>query len=549
MKLLNSIFLNPIFSTLFSISACGLIGLYLGGIKVFKINIGITGVLFAGIILSYFGIKFDEPLVHFIREFGLVLFVYAVGMQVGGGFFSAFKKNGLIFNLFALSIVILNIVIVLLTKHFSSVDPATATGLYCGAVTNTPALASAQATATSLNMGDLLDKISSAYALAYPGAIFALVITMITLKFIFSKEYEEEISKVNFSSKPKIVNHTILVENKNLNEIKIKDIPAIDDLRIVVTRIKKGESITLASPDTQINTGDMILAVGEEINVDEFSKIVGSKTDFDLKKESQKIINTRAVVTNRNIVGKKIFETKIPSYGVIVTRASRADIEFIVSDDYTIQFGDNIVIVGDEDNVKKAVSFIGNSPKDLNHPDLVPIFIGIIVGIIIGIIPIHIPFVNGRLKLGLAGGQLISAIIFANIGNVGRISWYIPPAGNLMLRELGIIMFLSAIGLKSGHSFFDTLINGNGLILMLYGFMISIIPIFIAGYILKKVYKIHYLTICGVLSGSMTDPPAIAFANSISDSNLASISYATVYPLTMFLRIISAQILFVLFYG
>ncbi|MGC8729040.1 MAG: putative transporter [Elusimicrobiales bacterium] len=549
MELINSIFLNPIFSTLFAIAACGVIGLYIGSIKLFKINIGITGVLFAGIVLSYLGIKFDENLIHFIREFGLVLFVYAVGMQVGGGFFSAFKKNGLRFNIFALTVIALNLIIVLLIKYLANIDPSLITGLYCGAVTNTPALASAQATASSLGKNFILDNISSSYAIAYPGAIFSLVISMIILKTVFKNDYEEDMNKTVVSDKPKILNVTVSVENKNINNIKIKDIPAIDDLKIVVTRVKRGGDVFLAHPDTEIKLNDLILAVGEEKNIEEFIKIVGSKSDVDLKSQSQKIIHTRAVVTNKSIIGKKIYETKIPSYGVIITRASRADVEFIVSDDYTIQFGDNIVIVGDEDNVKKAVNFIGNSPKDLNHPELVPIFIGMIVGIIIGIIPIHLPFVNGTLKLGLAGGQLISAIIFANLGNIGRISWYIPPASNLMLRELGIIMFLAAVGLKSGHSFFDTIINGNGLVLVFYGLLVSFIPVFIVGYVLKKIYKIHYLTICGLLSGSMTDPPALAFANSISDSNLPSISYATVYPLTMFLRIISAQILILFFYG
>ncbi|MEF3279615.1 MAG: putative transporter [Elusimicrobiota bacterium] len=545
---LKSIISNNIISTLFAISLTGLIGLLIGNLKIFNVNIGITGVLFAGIILSQIGIVFDETYINFLREFGLVLFVYAVGMQVGNGFFSSFKKNGIFLNISAILIILGNILMLFLVKKIFNIDNPSLLGIYCGATTNTPALATAQSAASSLSLL-ISDKISSAYAITYPGAILSLITSMLILKFFFKKEYEQDISRSFSSDKPKIINITAIVENKNLNNIYIKDIPAIDELKIVITRIKKTTGIVVAHPETKINVGDIVLCVGEEKNLEEFIKIIGSKSDIDIRKQSEKIINTRAVVTNKNLIGKKIFETKIPSYGVVITRVSRSDIEFVVSDDYTIQFGDNISIVGEEDNVLKATKFIGNSPKDLNHPDLIPIFIGVISGVFIGMIPIHIPFVSQSVKLGLAGGQLLSAIIFSNLGNIGKISWYIPPASNLMLRELGIIIFLSAVGLKSGNSFFQTILSGNGFIIILSGIIVSIIPIIIAGIIIKKFYKINYLTICGLLSGAMTDPPALAYANSLSDSNLSSISYATVYPMTMFLRIISAQMLVFILYG
>lgn len=541
---------NQILLTLLIISLTGLIGLYIGSFKIFKINIGITGVLFAGIILSYTGIKLNEEILHFIREFGLVLFIYAVGIQVGQGFFSSFRKNGLFYNLFTFIIVSLNVAITLLISFFSKIDKSVIIGMYCGGVTNTPALASAQATAATLNHPEIINNISSGYALTYPGTILSLVLSIILIRVLFKDECNRDIE---FASQPKdrskITNITVKVENKNLDNTKIKDIPAIDDLNIVVSRIKKGNQIRVAHPDDTINTGDLILAVGEEDNLNKFIKIVGSKSEENLKETGGKIIHTRVVVTKKDLIGKKISETKIPSYNVVITRVSRADREFIISDDYVIQLGDNIVMVGEEDDIKKAISLLGNSPKDLNYTDLVPIFIGIIAGIIIGAIPFKLPFITQSLKLGIAGGLLISAIIFANIGNIGKISWYIPPQSTILLRELGIIMFLAAVGLKSGKNFFEMLLSTEGLKIIALGLMISFIPIFMMGVILKKKYKLNYLTISGILSGSMTDPPALAFANSLADSNLPTMAYATVYPLTMFLRIISAQILVLIFYG
>ncbi len=546
---LKSIFSNDIISTLFSLSLTILVGLFIGSIKIFKINIGITGVLFAGLGLSYLGVSFNEVFINFIRDFGLVLFVYAVGIQVGNGFFSAFKKNGLVFNLAALFIIIGNIIMVLFIKKILRFDGLTSIGIYCGSVTNTPALAASQEIVSTISVASL-NIISAAYALTYPGAIVSLVLTMIILKNIFRKEYEEEITKISEQKEAtKIINVSARIENKNLDNIMLKDIPAIDELKIVITRIKKADGIYVAQPETKLNIGDIVLCVGEEKNIDEFVKIIGSMVDFDFKKQSEKIINTRAIVTNKNLVGKKISETKIPSYRVVITRVSRSDVEFIVSNDYEIQLGDNLVIVGEEENVLKVIKFIGNSPKDLNHPNLIPIFIGIILGIILGILPLYLPFISKPLKLGLAGGTLIAAIILSNTGNIGKISWYIPPAANLMLREIGIVMFLAAVGLKSGASFFKMFSTYNGLIIIISGFFVSITPITIAGYILKKYYKLHYLTICGLLSGAMTDPPALAYANSIADSNLQSIAYSTVYPFTMFMRIVSAQILVFILYG
>lgn len=546
MEFFKELLNNPIISTLLAISLTGFLGLLIGDIKIGGIKLGIAGTLFSGIILSYLGLKYSQEAIHFLREFGLILFVYSIGMQVGSGFFSSFKKNGFFLNLAAFFVVLGNIIIALLVKYFFINEPAKVVGLYCGAVTNTPSLASAQGALSSLNLSQDIETLSSSYAIAYPGAIFAIIVAMILLKRIFKIELSN-ISQP--TQKDEIENRPILVENKNLNEISINEIPAIDDLNIIITRIKRGNEIFLALADTKIKEGDIILAVGKKNNLDEFEKIVGRRVNVDLKKESTRIINTRVIVTNKSIVGKRISETKIPSYGVVVTRVSRSDVEFLASDDYEINFADQLVIVGDEDNVKRASQYIGNSPKELNHPDLVPIFIGIIVGIIIGNIPFTIPFITKPVKLGLAGGLLVSAIFFSNLRHIGRISWYIPPAANIMLREFGIVIFLSCVGLKSGSNFFSVLLQKEGLYLILLGFIMSFLPVFVIGLILIKFYRQNYLGVCGLMSGSMTDPPALAWAQKLSETNLVSMYYASVYPFTMFLRIISSQILIFLFYG
>ncbi|GAB4033055.1 MAG: putative transporter [Elusimicrobiota bacterium] len=533
-----------------SLSLTGALGLFLGGIKILKINFGIAGVLFAGIILSYLGLHPSEKILEFVREFGLILFVYAVGTQVGPGFFSSFKKDGLKLNVMATGIILFGIALTILIAKLFSIGMPSAIGMYTGAVTNTPALAAAQQTIINTQSADRVNDISVGYALAYPGAIMAIILTLILLRVIFRKEAEADMeSLLKTPASSNIENYSIRVENKNLDSMKIKDIPAIDSFNIVVSRICKGNSVSVAHEEDSISIGDIILAVGTRENLEQFMKIVGSPAETDLRRISSKIIHSRVIVSRKNVIGKTLAESGIYSHNVIATRVSRADVEFIINDDYLIQYGDNIVLVGDESDIKKASALLGNSPKDLNHPQLIPVFIGIIAGIIIGSIPLSIPGFSQPLKLGLAGGPLIAAIFFSYRQSIGPISWYMPPAGNLMLREIGIVLFLASVGLKSGESFFSMLIYGEGLKIAALAFLISFIPVMAIGTFMKIKYRINYLSLCGALSGSMTDPPALAFSNSLSPSNAASMSYASVYPWVMFLRIISAQILVLFFPG
>ncbi len=534
--------------TVLSLALTGAIGLFIGGIKVFKINFGIAGVLFAGIILSYLGLNPNEKILEFVREFGLILFVYAVGTQVGPGFFSSFKRDGLKFNVMATAIIILGIFLAVIISKIFGLSMPLSIGMYTGAVTNTPSLASAQQAIVNTPFVDKLNDISVGYALAYPGAIIAIIINFILIRLIFKKESQSDIENLVKTSKTSnIENYSIKVENKNLDGIKIKDIPAINTFNIAISRICKNGNLFVAHEDDIVNLGDIVLAVGTKENLEQFMKIVGTISNMDLRKMPSRIIHTRVIVSRKQVIGKTLEESGIYSHNVIATRASRADVEFIIGDDYRFQYGDNIVLVGEEVDVKKASGLLGNSPKDLNHPQLVPLFIGIITGVIIGSIPFHIPGFSHPIKIGLAGGPLLAAIFFSYRQSIGTISWYMPPAGNLMLREIGIVLFLASVGLKSGERFFSMLIYGSGLKIVTLSFIISFVPIFLSGIFMKIKFKSNYLSLCGALAGSMTDPPALAFANSLSSSNLASMSYASVYPWVMFLRIISAQILVLYF--
>ena len=536
--------------SVFIITLVGAAGLAFGNIKFFGINLGIAGVLFAGIVFAHFGVNVNKETLEFLREFGLILFVYAIGTQVGPGFFSSFRKEGIRLNLLAAAVVLGGAALSLLLARLAGIDIPTAVGMYSGAVTNTPAMAAAQQTINGINP-DLANNTSVGYALAYPGAILGIILTMIFIKAVFKSQVTEDIKRVpEARGESEFANTSIKVENKNLDGLKIKDIPAINELGVVVSRIYHDGKMAVAHDESGIRTGDILLAVGRPENVKKFMLVVGSQSDMDLKKVPSRILHSRVIVTRKDVIGKTLEEVKLESqYDVIATRASRADVEFIVSDNYVLQFADNIVIVGEEASVAKAAAMLGNSPKDLNHPQLIPAFIGIGLGVVLGSIPFAVPGLSTPIKLGLAGGPLIMAIVLSYIQTIGPLNWYMPPAGNLMLRELGIVLFLSCVGLKAGGRFMETLVSGNGVTVMLLSFVISVAPLLIVGIFAKLKYKINYMSLCGVLAGSMTDPPALAFANSMAGSNLPAMSYATVYPLVMIMRVISAQVMVSLFMG
>ncbi|MDA8244786.1 MAG: putative transporter [Elusimicrobia bacterium] len=522
-------------------------GLALGNIKVFGINLGIAGVLFSGILAGHVGLAINPEIMEFLRDFGLILFVYSIGTQVGPGFFSSFRKQGIQLNLLAAGAVLGGVAVTLAVAKFAGFNIATAVGMYAGAVTNTPSLAAAQQTLGAVNP-EAANSASVGYALAYPGAILGIIAAMLLIRRIFKEQAARDMLLVHSDKAASaLINASITVENKNLEGLQVKDIPAISELGVVVSRTYHAGLLGVAHDDTVIHLGDVLLAVGLAENIRKFTVVVGSGSGMDLKKMPSRIIHSRVIVTHKEVIGKTLEELGLEArYDVLATRVARADVEFLVSDTYVLQFADNLVLVGEEASVAKAAETLGNSPKDLNHPQLIPAFIGIAAGVLLGTIPLTIPGLSGTVKLGLAGGPLIMAILLSYVQHIGPLNWYLPPAGNLMLRELGIVLFLSCVGLKAGGKFFETLLNGNGMYIVLFSFLITVLPLLIVGIFAKARLKLNYVSLCGMLAGSMTDPPALAFANSLSSSNLSAMSYATVYPLVMILRVLSAQVMVML---
>lgn len=536
--------------TVFVMMMVAAAGLAIGNIKVFGINLGIAGVLFSGILFGHFGFAVDHDTLEFLRDFGLILFVYSIGTQVGPGFFSAFRREGIKLNLMASAVVLGGVAVTIAVAKLAGYDIPTAVGMYSGAVTNTPSLAAAQQTLEAIKP-EAVNSVSVGYALAYPGAIMGIILTMLLLRAVFRRQAEADMSAPDeHKTGSEISNLSVKVENRNLDGLRIKDIPAIDEIGVVVSRICRDGALSVAHDDTVVRTGDTLLAVGREDAVRKFMLVVGTKSDLDLKKMPSRIIHSRVIVTRKDVIGKTLEEANLEAqYDVAATRVARADVEFLVSDSYVLQFADNLVLVGEESSVAKAAAFLGNSVKDLNHPQLIPAFIGIAAGVLLGSIPIAIPGLSAPVKLGLAGGPLIMAIVLSYVQHIGPLNWYLPPAGNLMLRELGIVLFLACVGLKAGGSFFEILLHGGGLYIMLLAFLITVVPILVVGVFAKGRLGVNYLSLCGALAGSMTDPPALAFANSMAPSSRSAMAYATVYPLVMILRVISAQVLVLYFMG
>jgi len=526
-------------------------GLALGEIPFFKIKLGIAGVLFSGLAFGHFGVTIDPHIMHFLREFGLILFVYAIGLQVGPGFVNSFLQNGITLNIMAASIVILGAVITVLISYFGGIEIPVAVGLFSGATTNTPSLAAAQEILSGMPTIDseTLKHPGLGYAVAYPFGIIGIILTMLLTKFFFKVNVDTSASSFAKTQKQN-ANHPIWVdlkiENANLDGLTVDQVHFFESMEVVVTRILHDGEVQIVNHLTQLNTGDSIRLVGERKKLEELKMLVGSESEVNLKEISANIYSKRFVVTNKEAVGKTVgaFRT---FYGVTIPRIHRPEIELTPTGSENIQFGDEIHVVGSEESLKQVETVLGNSLEKLNHPQIVPIFIGITLGVILGSWPFFVPGIPSAIKLGLAGGPLIIAIILSRIGNWGTMTWHLPKSSNIILKDMGIVLFLGCVGLHSGDQFVNTLVNGDGFYWMGCAIAITLLPLLIVAFVAKGIYKINYLSVCGLLAGSMTDPPALAFANSLSSSSAVSIAYATVYPLVMILRIISAQLIILLF--
>lgn len=531
------------------ISLVAMAGLALGAIKFRGLGLGIAGVLFAGLAFGHFNLHINEHILHFAREFGLILFVYTIGVQVGPGFFSSLKKQGLKLNLMATTIVLGGSFLTILLWKLFMTPPhlAAAVGLLAGATTNTPSLAAAQqALADHPKITPELRVLpGQAYAVAYPFGILGIILTMLLVKWIFRVNLDKETAQLKSASdaEPPLQNANIEIHNPNLHGIALKNIPLLSTTSVVISRVYRDGKSELAKPDTTLSVGDVIHAVGVATAVADLKILVGKESKLDLRHLPSDISAQRILVSKGNLVNKTLGELAIPArFGVNVTRITRAGIDLPVTLSSRLQAGDFVTIVGDKTSIANVASELGNSSKQLSHPQLIGVFLGIALGVLVGSIPVVIPGLPAPLKLGLAAGPMIVAILLSYIRRIGPIVWYMPSSANLMVRELGIVLFMACVGLKGGAGFIDT-IKANGTQWMLMGAAITITPLLIIGLVGRGLFRLNYHTLCGLLAGSMTDPPALAFAQNITGSDAATVSYATVYPLTMLLRVFSTQII------
>lgn len=535
------------------------IGVYLGKIKVGGISIGVTFVLFAGIAAGHIGFTAPANILSFLQEFGLILFVFMIGLQVGPGFFESFRKGGITLNLLSTVMVLLNVGVMFACYYifFDTSDPKNLpmmVGTLYGAVTNTPGLGAANETLYSIFSKGEVPQIASGYACAYPLGVLGIIGATIAIKYIFGiklDKEEEELTKEeeeNDSVKPHFMD--IEVTNSYLEGKTLAQVHNFLNRDFVCSRILHEGHVSIPNGSTVFHIGDKLFVVCAENDAEAIIAFIGPVINIDWKKQDEPMVSKRILVTRSAINGKTLGQMHFSSaYGVNVTRVTRQGMDLFASPSLSLQVGDRIMVVGPEDAVNRVAAVMGNSIKRLDAPNIATIFVGIFIGILFGSIPIALPGIPVPLKLGIAGGPLIIAILIGRYGYKVHLVTYTTTSANMMLREIGLMMFLASVGIKAGDGFLETVIQGDGLKYVYTGFFITIIPIFIIGIIARKKYKFNYFTIMGMIAGTYTDPPALAYANSICSKEAPAVGYSTVYPLSMFLRIFTAQIIVLFFCG
>ncbi len=534
------------------------VGVYLGKIKIFGISLGVTFVLFAGIVAGHIGFTAPTDILTFVQDFGLILFVFMIGLQVGPGFFESFGTAGVKLNGLATTAILLNIA-VMFACYFIFFDTSDKTslpmmvGTLYGAVTNTPGLGAANE-ALSTVFGSDAPPIASAYACAYPLGVLGIIGATILIRYICKVKLEKEEQALaeeegnNVAKKPYKMH--LEVTNKYLEGKTLLQVHDFLNRDFVVSRIVHDGELSIPNRDTIFHLGDQMLIVCAEADQEAITAFIGPKLDIDFEQQDQPLVSKRILVTNPAINGKTLASMHFSSvHGVNVTRLTRHGMDLFASASLPLQVGDRIMVVGPEDAVDRVANKMGNSVRRLDAPNIATIFVGIFLGLLFGSLPIAIPGMPVPLKLGLAGGPLIIAILIGRYGYKIKLVTYTSTSANMMLREIGLVLFLASVGIKAGASFFETVVQGNGLYYVLTGFLITVIPILIVGPIARLKFKFNYFTIAGMVAGSYTDPPALAYANSICSKDAPALGYSTVYPLSMFLRILTAQLVVLFFCG
>ena len=534
------------------------IGVYLGKIKIGGISLGVTFVLFAGIVAGHFGFTAPIPTLTFVQDFGLILFVFMIGLQVGPGFFSSFKEGGVTLNLMAVSTILLNILVMFACYYafFNTSDPRNLPmmiGTLYGAVTNTPGLGAAQEALSSI-MGANAPAIANGYACAYPLGVIGIIGATIAVRYICRVKLQKEEEALNSkeddaTSKPHMMH--LIVMNEFLAGHTILEIHDFLKRDFICSRILRDGELIIPKSSTTLEMNDRIFIVCPEADATAVQAFIGRETvvpEFAEQEKTKQMISRRIVITRPEINGKTPAKLHFSSvYGVNVTRVTRQGMEIFARPDLPLQVGDKVMVVGDKVSVGRISSVLGNMEKRLDTPNIATIFVGIILGLLFGSMPFAIPGIPVPLKLGLAGGPLIIAILIGRYGYKMKLVTYTTTSANLMLREIGLVLFLSSVGIKAGADFVNTVVEGDGLLYVGCGFLITVIPLLITGTIARKVYNFNYFTIMGMMAGACTDPPALAFANATCSKDAPSIGYSTVYPLSMFLRIFTAQLIVLFF--
>lgn len=534
-------------------------GIFLGKLKIFGVSLGVTFVLFIGILLGHFGYAVESDTLHFLREFGLILFIFSIGMQVGPGFFSSFKEGGIRLNMLAMLGIALNVGI-MITIYFlqggsegaSSITDMV--GVMCGAITNTPALGAAQQTVLQVDSSayDVSQQMSMGYAAAYPLGVVGIICTMIVLKAIFKINVDDEIKEIeddknDATQAPAVV--TFKVTNELVSGLSMVRLHSLITVDYTCSRIQKpdGRIIIPAAQDT-IEMGDICLIVCAQQDEEIFSRFIGQKIEMTWPMDKGPVVSRRIVVTQPGYNGKKLGDLHLhETYELNVTRVNRAGMDLLASPNLRLQIGDRVTVVGKLDDIEHLARKLGNSMKRLNEPNLITMFIGIFLGIIVGSLPLQFPGMSVPMKLGLAGGPLVVAILIGAYGHKFHLVTYTNSAANLLLREIGICLFLASVGIAAGKDFAETVFNLKGAQWVGYGFIITVIPLIVVGCIARGKYKLNYLSIIGMMSGSYTDPPALAYSNKVANNDAPAVAYSTVYPLTMFMRVIVAQVIVLCF--
>ncbi len=555
MDWLQEAFLEPtMIQAVIMISLVSAVGLYLGRIKIFGISLGITFVFFAGILAGHLGIVVNKDMLYFAQSFGLILFVYALGLQVGPGFFSSLKKGGVAMNMMGLGVIALGLAMTVGLHWTTGVSLSNMVGLLCGAVTNTPALGAAQQALLQIDPGNTkgVTDMALACAVAYPLGVVGVILAIIILKAMFAnkeqKDQKEQRDTTTYVAE-------FQVSNPAIYEKSIKDIMKLTDKHFVISRIWRNGKVSIPTSDTLLHEHDHLLIISVKSDVENIKVLFGeqenvdwNKADIDWNAIDSQLISRRIAVTRNRVNGVKLGSLRLRNlYGINITRVNRAGIDLLASPDLRLQIGDRLTIVGEANSVNTVGKILGDEIKRLKNPNLLAVFIGITLGMLLGALPITLPGMSTPVKLGIAGGPIIVGILMGSFGPRLHLTTYTTMSANLMLRQLGIIIYLAGLGIDSGAHFFETVFRAEGLLWVGLGFLLTIVPVLIVGIMASRFFKLDYAHNIGMLCGSMANPMALNYANTTVEGDEPSVSYATVYPLSMFIRVISAQLVLMLF--